>query len=183
MVSATKLILRGRQEKHQNINCSRLPSSHFEIWGIISWNGLQIIANNYTQVSIYSTPANASQLSLSCGHWGQVSRCQHGAPTKVYKLLLVPNCSSIHLRTKMKSALLLLLCLVPTMASPYWLDTSPMVKYLTTPEQKLVDQNSIVAQSVACNCEYHLGGCAIAYGSLPGYKCVCTFQGLWTCMG
>ena len=75
----------------------------------------------------------------------------------------------------MKSALVLLLCLVTTMASPYWLD-SPMIRQLTSPNQKKVDPASILA----CNCEYHWGGCRIERGSIPGYKCVCSYQGGWT---
>ena len=79
----------------------------------------------------------------------------------------------------MRSALLLLLlCLVTTMASPYWLD-SPMIRQLTSPNQKKVDPDSIVA----CDCGYSLGGCTIARASIEGYKCICTFRGGWTCRG
>merc|ERR1711973_960115 len=38
-------------------------------------------------------------------------------------------------------------------------------------------------QEPDCDCDYHLGGCAISQAPPKGWKCVCVFDIVWHCHG
>ena len=42
---------------------------------------------------------------------------------------------------------------------------------------------ALMAAVVACDCDYHAGGCAISRAARQGFKCRCIYKGAWTCSG
>lgn len=36
---------------------------------------------------------------------------------------------------------------------------------------------------LACDCDYHPGGCTISKAAAKGNKCKCRYKGAWTCDG
>jgi len=37
--------------------------------------------------------------------------------------------------------------------------------------------------NLACDCDYHRGGCSISIAPAGGHKCHCVYRGFWACHG
>merc|ERR1712168_860766 len=62
--------------------------------------------------------------------------------------------------------------------------------YITTSEEMLPRFLALcfliacfMAVTLACDCDYHSGGCTISKSAQPGFKCRCVYKGFWTCSG
>ncbi|EFY96291.1 hypothetical protein X797_008280 [Metarhizium robertsii] len=42
---------------------------------------------------------------------------------------------------------------------------------------------ALTAGVLACDCDYHPGGCTISKAPPAGWKCKCRYKGAWTCDG
>ncbi|PQK13548.1 hypothetical protein BB8028_0004g04790 [Beauveria bassiana] len=42
---------------------------------------------------------------------------------------------------------------------------------------------ALAAGTLACDCDYHPGGCVISKAPKEGWKCKCRYKGAWTCDG